>query len=82
MAEGDDHDPFVEEGGRSPLIKSFMGLVLMCSCYSDLKQILHEESCNRESEGWQFVRSTEHAEIWRKSDENSPIQLIKVRESL
>lgn len=54
----------------------------MCSCYSDLKQILHEESCNSESEGWQFVRSTEHAEIWRKSDDNSPIQLIKVRESL
>lgn len=50
----------------------------LCVFKQDLQQILHEESCNDAAEGWQFVRRTDLAEIWKKTDDASPIQLIKV----
>ena len=60
---------------------STLNTVLCCSML-DLQHILHEEECNSEEEGWQFLKRTESAEIWRKNDGNSAINLVKVNNSL
>lgn len=58
-----------------------LNTVLCCSIL-DLQHILHEEECNSEEEGWQFLKRTENAEIWRKSDGKSAINLVKVNNCL
>ena len=48
----------------------------------DKKNILHEELCNEQSEGWKFVNRSEHTEVWRKADPTKPVHLVKVSSSL
>ena len=71
---------------NDPTLNGFMVSCVLCSAsfvssfwpYSDLDRILHEEQSSNEGEGWKFMSRTETAEVWRKSEPDKPVHLIKV----
>jgi len=44
---------------------------------ADLERILREEKSSNQEEGWKFMSRTETAEVWRKSEPDKPVHLIK-----
>ena len=57
----------------------------LCTCnypYTDIDYVLHEEKSNNQEEGWKFMSRTETAEVWRKSEPDKPVHLIKVFSSV
>ena len=45
---------------------------------TDLQKILHEEKSNSRDEGWVFLNKTDLHEVWKKTERDKPVHLIKV----
>ena len=52
--------------------------IILFNIFLDLKHILDEEKNNSETEGWRLVKNTDLAEVWKKSEDDTPVNLIKV----
>ncbi len=46
--------------------------------HTDVEHMLHEEQSTNREEGWKFMNRTEFVEVWRKSEPDKPVHLIKV----
>ena len=52
--------------------------IILFNIFLDLKHVLDEEKNSSETEGWRLVKNTDLAEIWKKSEDGTPVNLIKV----
>ena len=61
-------------------LNTIVSLALICiSCnIVDIKRLQDEADCFSEEQGWKLFKTTKLAEIWKKNDDSSPVQQIKV----